>query len=467
MSNYSKQELYRAHLTRDYRFDGKFFVAVKTTKIYCRPVCPARKAKLENLTFYEHAVQAQEAGYRPCIRCRPETAPDSPAWLGKSATVRRAVRVMESTALDELSVFKMAKQLGIGERWFRSLFQQELGTTPQTYLLNKKLDLAKTLLDSTSQPITAIALNAGFNSVRRFNDAFKKKFGATPSSFKKLTGKSATQTIYLRYRPPLAWVSLINFFAQRSILSMEQVTDNCYERLFIHSGIPGWFKASLVDDNKLRVDFKLAKPAPILNFVARIRQLFDLDADPLLIEQDLNQDKKLKPLLEQKQGLRVPGCFDSFELAVRAIIGQKISVKGARAALIRLVERCGRKQTFDNTLALTRFFPTPQAILEADLSSVGITGAKIQTLKSLAQAVEEGVFSLDGTDDYDTVCQHLLAIKGIGPWTVQYIAMRGLRNPDAFPETDLEIRKQVTKHRLNPDRLKPWRAYGAILLFNQ
>ena len=463
---YDKQEFYRAHLTRDIRFDGKFFVAVKTTKIYCRPVCPARKAKLENLEFFIHAAQAEEAGYRPCLRCRPETAPGSAAWIGTSATIRRAVRMMESLDLDSMSIKIIAEKLGIGERWLRELFQQQIGINPQAFLLNRKLNVARNLLDNSDLSTTEIALSSGFNSIRRFNDAFKTRFQQTPSSFKKKPSTSNLQSLYLRYRPPFSWKAMMSFFSQRAIPAMESVTNYTYQRLFTYKGVPGWMKASLVEDYKIKVDFKLNEITTMLDFVTRIKELFDLDADPMLIENDLKRDKKLKPLLKQHAGLRIPGCWDGFELAVRAVIGQKISVKAARTVLIRLVDLYGEKQVFDDSLQLTYLFPSPEKILSADLLKLGLTTAKAQTLKVLAQAVYDKELILDSTADYEETCKKLLSIKGIGPWTVEYIAMRGLKNPDAFPETDLEIKKRIKQFDLDPQKWIPWRAYAAILLFN-
>lgn len=463
---YNKQEFYRAHLTRDIRFDGKFFVAVKTTKIYCRPVCPAKKAKLENLEFFIHAAQAEEAGYRPCLRCRPETAPGSAAWIGTSATVRRAIKMLDQFGLETLSIKTMAEKLGIGERWLRELFQQQVGINPQAFLLNKKLSIARNLLDHSNLSITEIALSSGFNSIRRFNDAFKARFGQTPRSFKKQPATSNLQVLYLRYRPPFSWEKLMRFFELRAIPAMESVHHNIYQRLLTYLNVSGWMQASLVEDYKIKIEFKLNKTTAILDFVARVKAMFDLDADPMLIESDLKHDKKLKPLLKQHTGLRIPGCWDGFELAVRAVIGQRISVKAARTALIRLVDLYGEKQTFDDTLSLTHFFPTPESLLNADLSTLGLTTAKMQTLKALAQAVHDKTLILDGTADYDETCKKLLSIKGIGPWTVEYIAMRALKNPDAFPETDLEIQKRIKQFDLDPKKWIPWRAYGAVLLFN-
>ena len=460
------QEFYRAHLARDPRFDGKFFVAVKTTKIYCRPICPARKAHLKNLEFFIHKAQAEGAGYRPCLRCRPETAPGSAAWLGTSTTVQRALRIMERDALEELSIAELAIKLGIGERWLRELFQQQVGASPQAILLSKKLDLARHLLDTSSMSMTQVAFSAGFQSVRRFNSAFKARFHKTPSACRQAPLMKNTLRLQLSYRPPYAWDSLLNFFSHRAIDTVECVDNNSYQRLIALGNLRGWFKATVTPTNKMDIEFMFDHPANIVEFVARIKNLLDLDADPMKIDQSLQEDKQLRPWLQQYPGLRIAGCWDGFELAVRAIVGQKISVKGARTILGRLVALCGEAQTLDPTLPLTRYFPTPENLLTADLSNIGLTGARIATLKALAQAVLDQDIILDGTADFDDTCQQLLAIKGIGVWTVEYIAMRALRNPNAFPETDLELQKKITALKLQPKKWVPWRAYAAILLWN-
>jgi AraC family transcriptional regulator of adaptative response / DNA-3-methyladenine glycosylase II len=463
---YSTTELYRAHLAKDSRFDGKFFVAVKTTKIYCRPICPAKKAKLENLEFYIHAYQAEAAGYRPCLRCRPETAPGSAAWIGTSATVRRALRIMENSALTELSINNLATKLGIGERWLRELFQQQLGASPQTILLAKKLDIAKNLLENSTLSITDIAFSSGFQSVRRFNDAFKIKFKRTPSDFRGSPWVDNQYKIQLNFRPPYNWNQLINFFGGRAIDEMELIEDSSYQRLFTLGETNGWFKASKRELNQIEVEFKLVEPANIIEFVTRLKNIFDLDADPMAIEGALLEDKQLTPYLTNTQGLRIPGCWDGFELAVRAIVGQMISVKGARTILRKLVRHCGAKQFLDETLALTHFFPTPKEILDADLTHIGLPNSKIASIRTLSQEVSDRNIILDGTADYEETCRKLLAIKGIGPWTVEYIAMRALRNPNAFPETDLELQKKIQSLQLTPSQWLPWRAYAAVLLWN-
>jgi AraC family transcriptional regulator of adaptative response / DNA-3-methyladenine glycosylase II len=462
----NKQALYKAHLTRDARFDGKFFVAVKTTKIYCRPICPARKAKLENLTFYLHAAQAEDAGYRPCLRCRPETAPGSAAWLGTSTTVKRALRLLEQFAAENLSIEQLANKLGIGERWLRELFQIQVGVTPQRLLLDNKLNIARNLLEHSSQSITDIAFSSGFNSVRRFNDAFKKRFANTPSNFKKYRSINNVWSLYLSFRPPFAWQTLLAYLKARQISSMELSEENAYQRLIHYQGEQAWLRASLADNNKLKIEFRCSTTVNMLGLVTKVKDMFDLDSDPMLIENDLKQDKKLKPLIEAHPGLRIPGCWDGFELAVRAIIGQLISVKAATTILTRLVMHCGHRQNIDPHLSLTHFFPEPKDILGADLSRLGLTKAKEKAIQALAQAIVDNKVILDGSQDYEQTCRNLLAIRGIGPWTVQYIAMRALKNPDAFPEKDLELQKRISQFELEPSKWSPWRAYAATLLFN-
>ena len=463
---YNKKEFYRAHLARDPRFDGKFFVAVKTTKIYCRPVCPARKAHLKNLEFFIHKAQAEEAGYRPCLRCRPETSPGSPAWLGTSSIVQRAIRLMDCHALEEVTVSDLAAKLGIGERWLRELFRQQVGAHPQSVLMAKKLDIAKNLLDKSSLPITEIAFSSGFQSVRRFNDAFKARFQQTPTSFRKTPAAVGRCHILLSYRPPYSWDQLIDFFRSHAITQLELVDDNCYQRLITYGDMRGWFKVTPCTGNKIDIEFKFNKSSNILEFITRLKNIFDLDADPIAIESSLQEDEKLQPFLKQYSGLRIAGCWEGFELAVRAVVGQRISVKGACTILGRIIELCGEKQILDPSLPLQRFFPTPAGILTADLTNVGLTGARITTLKLLAQEVENGDLILDGTADFEETCKKLLSIRGIGPWTVEYIAMRALRNPNSFPEMDLVIQKKIVKLQLQSHKWSPWRAYAAVLLWN-
>lgn len=466
MDTYNEQDFYKAHLARDPRFDGKFFVAVKSTGIYCRPICPARKAQLKNLTFYLYAAQAEEADFRPCMRCRPETAPGSAAWLGTSATVQRAIRLMDHFAVDGLTIAQIAEKLGVGERWLRELFQQQVGASPIAVLNARKLDIARNLLDNSALPITEIALNSGFQSIRRFNDAFKKRFKQSPRDLRKNADPTGNNQIHLSYRPPYHWQSLIDFFANRTITGVEQVSENSYERLIQLNGVDGWMRVSNLDNNQLQIEFKFNGKTNLIDFVSRLKALFDLDADPMSIERTLREDPQLETYLKKLTGLRIPGTWDSFESACRAIIGQLISVKAARTILGKLVQRCGKQQTIDANLLLTHFFPTPQELLSSDLNGLSLPASKINSLKAVAQALTDGTLALDGTADEAETRQKLLAIKGIGKWTADNITMRSLKNPDVIPDTDLMIKKRIEELNLNPENWKPWRAYGAALLWN-
>ncbi len=453
--HYDAKEFYRAHLARDARFDGKFFVAVKTTKIYCRPICPARKAKLENIEFFIYAHEAEKVGYRPCLRCRPEAAPGSTAWLGTSAIIQRAMRLMDQLALEELSIKELAERIGIGERWLRELFQQQVGTSPQAILLTKKLDVACKLLEESTLSITDVAFSAGFQSLRRFNDAFKLRFLQTPSALRKNSKATGQLRFQLSYRPPYAWSNMLNFLENRAIPGIEIVENGSYQRLIRQGDVQGWFKLTPGVHNKVDVEFKLNKNANILDLIARVKNIFDLDADPISITKALQEDEKISPYLALYPGLRVPGGWDGFELAVRAVVGQQISVKAARTILGRMVEMCGEG-----------FFPTPRQLLAADLGKIGLPAPRVATLKALATLMVQGGLILDETADYAATCQTLINIKGIGPWTVEYIAMRSLRNPNSFPEKDLVLQKKIAHLQLNPQKWSPWRAYGAILLWN-
>ena len=466
MKNYDKNEYYRAHLARDARFDGKFFVAVRTTMIYCRPICPARKAKLVNLTFYTHAAEAEEAGYRPCLRCRPESAPGSPAWIGTSATVRRAVRMMDSCALDGLSIKDIAEKLGVGERWLRDLFQKQVGASPKSILIARKLDIAKNLLENTALSIIDVAFSSGFQSIRRFNDAFKIRFKQPPSKFRKKSSAQECLSIQISYRPPYAWDHMIAFLQMRAVNGVEWIDGNVYQRSIAYHGVSGWMRVSPCDENKLRFEFGFEKSINIVGFVARLRNMFDLDADPLFIEKALSEDEMLRPYLQQFQGLRIPGAWDGFELAVRAIVGQRISVKAASTILGRITTVAGEPRIGCSVAGLTRLFPTPERIMEANLSAVGLPASRVDSIKCLSAEINCGNIVLDGTVDFGETCRKLLAIKGIGKWTVSYIAMRALKDPDAIPETDLIIQQKIKKLGLEPANWAPWRAYAAILLWN-
>lgn len=464
--HYNVKEFYRAHLARDARFDGMFFVAIKTTGIYCRPICQERKSKLQHLEFFITAAQAIQAGYCPCLRCHPESAPGSNVWLGTAPVIQRALRLMEVCALDNLTIAELAAKLPVGERWLRALFQQQVGVSPLSILLTKKLDLARNLLEMSTLPLIDIAFGSGFQSFRRFSDAFKKQFQQTPSRFHQKTKTQGSLCLQLTYRPPYDTKALLHYLKNQAIEGVEQVDECAYQRLFTYGAVRGWFKVTFGDRHSVKVDCKTNQALNILEFVARLKNLFDLDADPMAIEHVLIEDTFLAPYLKQHSGLRVPGCWDGFEVAIRAVIGQQISVKAAHGIFDRLVKRCGEAQILDADLTLTHYFPTPEQLMRADLTGIGLPLARVETIKTLAKHITEKTLILDGTADETSVRQRLLAIKGIGPWTVEYIAMRALKNPNAFFKTDLEVQKRIKRLKLNPDQWTPWRAYGTLLLLN-
>jgi AraC family transcriptional regulator of adaptative response / DNA-3-methyladenine glycosylase II len=416
----SPEVFFAASRSRDPRFDGRFFIAVVTTGIYCRPICPARTALRKNVRHYPTAAAAEAAGFRPCKRCRPETSPGTPAWSGTSATVARALRIIDETpSLDDL-----ASRLGVTDRHLRRLFEEHLGASPIAILQTRRLHLARTLLRETSLPIADVAFGAGFESVRRFNDAVRKAYGCTPSE---LRGKNVTEgsvSIRLTYRPPFRWDAIAKFHADRGT-SFGDVTIE-----------PSGDKHSC-----LSMTVPTSQARDIHDLVVRARRTFDLAADPIAIDEHLSKDKLLRPLLVKRPGPRVPGAWDPFEVAVRAIVGQQISVRAA-------------------TTIMKRCFPTFQWS--------GMPQSRIDTIKRLAdnRAVLVRAASLDET------IERLTAIRGIGPWTAHYIAMRALSEPDAFPHSDLGLRKAAGAIGIEPSKLldhaerwRPWRAYAAIALW--
>ncbi|WP_240492892.1 DNA-3-methyladenine glycosylase 2 family protein [Candidatus Terasakiella magnetica] len=455
---------YQALKTRDARFDGRFFTGVSSTGIFCRPICPASTPKPENCTFYPSASAAINAGFRPCLRCRPESAPASPAWLGTEATVRRALRLIEDGALDDgQSLSELCARLGIGERHLRRLFQSHLGASPKQIAQTRRLMFAKKLLVQTKAPITEIALGSGFNSLRRFNDAYKTAFGFAPSHERKNKSEETnTQetVLHFNFRPPYDWDGLLSFFKERALDEIETVSMTSYERLICIEGHKGSLRVSCDEKkNRLKAVIKDIPTAHLKTVSRKIRRLFDVDADPVGIAHDLSHDPVLMPLVKAHPGLRLPGAWDGFEIAVRAIIGQQISVKGARTICNRLVERIG-----------TGLFPTADEIMNADLDGLGLTGRRITTLKKLS----ENWCGLDKAKPVEETLKELCALPGIGPWTAHYIVMRSFGEPDIYPVDDLALLRGLEKLgqpctkadlKERAQNWRPWRAYGALYLW--
>jgi AraC family transcriptional regulator, regulatory protein of adaptative response / DNA-3-methyladenine glycosylase II len=469
----------RARASRDARFDGKFFIAVTSTGIYCRPVCKVRDAKRSNIRYYPTAAAAAEAGFRPCLRCRPEAAPGTPAWLGTLGVVRRALRLIDEGILDDRSVEQMAERLGIGARHLHRLFVQHLGASPIAVAQTRRLHFAKRLLDETRLPITSIAMAAGFGSIRRFNDVFRRTYRRPPREIRKLrsaeAGAARGDEIVLRlaYRPPYDWTHLQRFLAARAIPGIEIADDRSYART-VATPEGGWaivHVRPLDGEDALRFRVTCADASVLLHLSAVARRVFDLAADPSTIACAFADDAVLARLVERRPGLRIPGVWDPFECALRAIVGQQVSFAAGLTLIRRVVERAGRPIATP-VAGLDRLFPRAVEVLAADLHGLGLTGSRIAAIKALATAVVDG--TLDFSASADEIVGKLTRIPGIGPWTGQYVALRALGEPDAFLASDLVIRRvtsdggtTMTASALEKrsQLWRPWRAYAAIHLW--
>ncbi len=496
-----RADCYRALSIRDARFDGRFFTGVKTTGVFCRPVCPAPLPKSGNCTFWRSAAAAQAAGFRPCLRCRPESAPGTPAWRGTAASVSRAMLLIEDGALDHGgSVDELADRLGIGSRHLRRLFGQHLGATPRAVAKLRRSLFAKQLIDETKMSMTEIADSAGFSSQRRFNACIREVYGRPPSALrrknrqKKRTSSvrgearpastgSADDTsmieLSLAYRPPFAWDALLDFFRDRAIPGVEAVVDGRYLRTIRTRGGVGSIAVRHDEARRrLRVSVCLSTPEGLIEITSRLRQLFDLDADADAIDDVLAQKTMLRASVCGCPGMRVPGAFDGFETAVRGILGQQVSVKGATTVTGRVAARWGTRlpRRRAQSEALAQVFPTARRLAQAELEEVGIISARAETIRGLARAVLADSSLLAPGKGLTQDIDRLVALPGIGPWTAHYLAMRVLREPDALPSGDLGLRKAISRAGEKPrpardveralDAFRPYRAYAAMRLWS-
>lgn len=456
----------RARRSRDARFDGKFFIAVTSTRIYCRPICPARSPKDENIRYYATAAAAEAAGFRPCLRCRPEASPGSPAWSGTSSVVSRALRLISEGALDREGVEALADRLGVTARHLRRLFVQHLGATPIDVALTRRVHFAKKLLDETRLPMAQIALAAGFGSLRRFNGEMRRTYSRTPTELRRLARKRTEAEGYrfrLAYRPPYDWQQVIGFLAARATPGVERVEANRYQRTIAIGDTAGTIAVEPADEGPaLMLDVQCGDPRALLTIVERVRRMFDLGADPALIARQLSGDALLRSAAAAHAGIRTPGAWDGFEVAVRAILGQQISVRAATTIAGRIAGRWGTPIES----GLDRLFPTPDQLVDAPLEEAGIISSRATTLRLLARAVRDGLVSFDGIDTLAA----LRAIPGIGEWTAQYVAMRALNEPDAFLAGDLVLRRMAgdcspRELERRSEAWRPWRAYAVMLLW--
>jgi AraC family transcriptional regulator of adaptative response / DNA-3-methyladenine glycosylase II len=473
--NLDLQACSRARLTRDPRFDGKFFIGVVGSGVYCRSICPAPTAKEKNVRYFPSAAAAAEAGFRPCLRCRPESSPGTPAWLGTSNTVSRALRLIGESGLVDGGVDGLAERLGVGSRHLRRLFLKHLGATPMAVAQTRRLHFAKKLIDETKLPMNQIALAAGFGCVRRFNAGILTVYHRTPTQIRKLARWTETQTenhyvFRLHFRPPYHWQGILDFLAARATPGVEVVENGKYRRTISLHGKDGYFEVSLAEGRDallLRISF--GDPQSLFFIVERVRAMFDLNADWSAIVQNLKSDPILHAAVEAHPGIRVPGCWDGFELAVRAILGQQVTVKGATTMAGRIASRFGRP--FSGPSGLAHIFPAPEVLANVPLADIGLTGARVETIRALARAVCSGRIDFGASASSEWFLNQFCEISGIGKWTAQYVAMRAMGEPDAFPSSDLGLLRAMGLEssrdlEARAESWRPWRAYAAMYLWS-
>ncbi len=469
---------FRALAARDARFDGLFFVGVTTTRIYCRPICPARTAGRDRCRFFADAALAEREGFRPCLRCRPELAPGHAPVDSVRRTARVAAARIEAGALNEGGTLsKLARDLGLSERQLRRAVRQEYGVSPIELAQTRRLLLAKQLLTESDLPIVRVAFASGFESLRRFNALFRSHYRLTPTTMRRSSPKAHPREslrLTLAYRPPIAWDALLRFLSGRSTAGVEQVQGDAYLRTAAVGPHCGWLKVEPVKGrNTLAIEMALSLTPALPEVLGRLKNLFDMTARPDVIADHLGADPRLAGPVGRQPGLRVPGSFDAFEMSVRAILGQRVSVQSATTLAGRLAARFGEPVQIPIP-GLDRMSPTPERLAEADVSdltAMGIAAPRAVAIRSLAQAVARREIELQPGPDPEAVVSALQQFPGIGDWTAQYIAMRALRWPDAFPAADLGLLKAAGMSSANQLRhaaeaWRPWRAYAAMYLWS-
>jgi AraC family transcriptional regulator, regulatory protein of adaptative response / DNA-3-methyladenine glycosylase II len=458
--------------------DDREFSGVTTTGIYCRPGCAGRP-KPSNVRAYASAVAAEAAGLRPCLRCRPDKEPNGPDWVGPSELVCRALRLIEDGALDQAGVDDLGRRLGVSGRHLRRLFDQQVGAAPDTVARSRRAHFARRLLDETDLPIATICFAAGFNSVRQMNRTMMDTFRYPPTQLRAkrrrgdLLPRDGGLRIRLPYRPPLAWPAMRDFLAHRTLSGVEAVDCSSYRRTVEIDGQPGAIQLRwLPREAHMEVTAHLPSLAGLIHVVAQARRICDLDANPTVIGQHLRHDHRMAPLVDDRPGLRVPGAWDPFELGVRAILGQQVSVAAGSRLAGRLVHTHGARILGFETLGLTHVFPRPEVLADRDLSPLGMPRDRAAAIQQFAARVATGTLTLDAAHGLEQLVDELCTLPGIGPWTAHYIAMRGCGEPDAFPHTDLGLRRALATSAVNPTALlaeanawRPWRSYAAMHLW--
>jgi len=471
----SYEQCEQARLARDARFDGLFFTAVRSTGIYCRPVCPAPPPQRRNVSYYPSAAAATAAGYRPCLRCRPELSPDD-ASLVQDHTLHRALALLNEGILQDQPVDALAQAMELSPRQLQRLFVARLGATPAQLHSTRRLLLAKQLLTETALPVTQVALAAGFNSLRRFNSAFLAGCGMPPSALRKQHGAvpGGEPVLRLAYRPPLDFPLMLAFLRKRSLPGIECIGHDSYQRVIVSNGSASLIRVT-ADPRRpeLRLQLGTTDPRAIPAIVARVRRVFDLDADLGTVHATLAQEPLLARGIARRPGLRIPGGWDGFEVAARAVLGQQVSVAAATTLARRLVDRFGAHLD-GMPEGLDRQFPTPEVLLDAPLESIGLPRTRAATLRAIARACAEGHLDFSRAQTLEHFVQQAVALPGIGPWTAHYMALRAMGMPDAFPAGDLILQQVLgegqrlserdTERRSQPWR--PWRAYAVLHLWH-
>jgi AraC family transcriptional regulator of adaptative response / DNA-3-methyladenine glycosylase II len=472
---------YKAYLARDPRFDGVFYIGVSSTKIYCRPICTAKTPKAENCRYFTSAEAAEKAAFRPCLRCRPELAPgNAPVDDAQRIASLLVQRLEESMADGSSRLEEIAAQFSLSSRQIRRILQQELGVSPIELLQTRRLLLAKQLLTETALPIIQLAFASGFSSLRRFNAAFSTHYCMPPTKLRKVMNTkgqkqmiSATISLQLSYRPPYDWEGILKFLSLRTLKEVEQIDSNSYCRAIQLGMHKGWISVChQPTKNALRVDMSASLIPALPKLLNRLRHVFDLSARPDLIAEHLMPDPVLAQAITGNPGLRVPGAFDGFELAVRAILGQQITVKAATTLAGRWVEAFG--EVIETPYRqVSRLCPSPECIAALqveDLTALGITKIRAKSIIALAQAMAYGRLQLQAGAQPEAMIKQLTALPGIGNWTANYIAMRALRWPDAFPKEDVALRNKLgnitaAQAEAMSQAWRPWRSYATLHLW--
>jgi AraC family transcriptional regulator of adaptative response / DNA-3-methyladenine glycosylase II len=459
---------YRAAQSRDSRFDGWFYIAVRTTGIYCRPSCPAVTPKRANVEFHRSAASAQQHGFRACKRCRPDAAPGSPEWDIRGDVVARAMRLIADGVVDREGVPGLSRHLGYSERHLNRLLTDELGAGPLALARAQRAQTARILIETTDLSMTDIAYAAGFGSVRQFNDTVREVFATSPSELRRRrrrgtrsSGDVGAVTVRLAARGPFAGDQLLEFLAARAVPGVETWDGRSYARALALPRGHGTVQIALTDTG-VAATFRLTDWRDLAPAVGRVRRLLDLDADPIATDAHLSADPALAPLVERTPGLRAAGSVDPAETLIRAIIGQQVSVAGARTVTGRIAETIAEPLVVEHP-GLTHLFPSMGRLAGADPGHLPMPTSRAATLQRAARLVANGELVLDPGIDRADVVGELVAVKGIGPWTARYVVMRGLGDPDVFLDTDLGVKHALTGLGLETgaaERWKPWRTYA-------